>query len=86
MSKLVGIAPRTWTNKSTGVIEERRVLWLERTGVDGLVGSAYEECMIRPEQLPSGTTIGDDLAVIRNDRGYVADIMNITHMILSASK
>lgn len=86
MSKLVGIAERSWTNKNTGVLEERKVLWLERTDVQNLVGKAYEECMCRPEQLPSGTNVGDDLAVIRNDRGYVSSIMNVTQMILSATK
>lgn len=81
--KLCGIAPRSWTDKRTGEIQTRKVLWLERSDVRDLVGHAYEEVMIHGELLPAGTQIGDDLVVIRNSSGFVHDVMNLTFMMKS---
>ena len=42
MSKLVGYADRSWTDRKTGEVKERVVIWLEKE-VEGLCGNAYEE-------------------------------------------
>ena len=55
MSKLVGMAPRSWVDKRTGAVQERTVLWLERHDVPDLVGDAYDEVMVHPDLLPAGS-------------------------------
>lgn len=81
MSKLVGMAPRSWVDKRTGVVQERTVLWLERHDVRDLVGQAYDEVMVLPDLIAAGTKLGDDLLIERNSSGFVQNVVNVTILI-----
>lgn len=81
MSKLVGMAPRSWVDKRTGAVQERTVLWLERHDVRDLVGDAYDEVMVHPDLLPVGSKLGDDLLIERNSSGFVQNVINLTILI-----
>ena len=77
--ELLGIAPRSWVDKKTGELKERKVIWVQKT-VDGLEGIAVDEVMILPKLLPEGTKLGDDILVIRDGSGFVQSIVNLTQM------
>lgn len=81
MSKLVGMAPRSWVDKRTGAVQERTVLWLERHDVRDLVGQAYDEVMVHPDLISAGTKLGDDLLIERNSSGFVQSVLNLTMLI-----
>lgn len=81
MSKLVGMAPRSWVDRRTGVVQERIVLWLERFDLRDLVGQAYNEVMVRPDLIAAGTKLGDDLLIERNSSGFVQQVYNLTMII-----
>lgn len=81
MSKLVGMAPRSWVDKRTGSVQERTVLWLERHDVRDLVGQAYDEVMVHPDLITAGTKLGDDLLIERNSSGFVQQVLNLTILI-----
>lgn len=81
MSKLVGMAPRSWVDKRTGAVQERTVLWLERHDVRDLVGQAYDEVMVHPDLILAGTKLGDDLLIERNSSGFVQSVLNLTMLI-----
>lgn len=81
MSKLVGMAPRSWVDKRTGAVQERTVLWLERHDVRDLVGQAYDEVMVHPDLISAGTKLGDDLLIERNSSGFVQHVINLTILI-----
>ena len=76
MGKLMGYADRSWTDKKTGELKERVVLWISKT-VEGLCGEACEEVLAREDQLPPDYSLGDELIVIRNNRGFVEQVVRI---------
>lgn len=76
MGKLAGYAERSWTDKRTGELKERMALWISKT-VEGLCGEAFEEVLVREDQLPPDYSLGDDLIVIRNNRGFVEQVVRI---------
>lgn len=76
MGKLAGYAERSWTDKKTGELKERIVLWISKT-VEGLCGEAFEEVLVRQDQLPPDYSLGDDLIVLRDNRGFVEQVIRI---------
>lgn len=76
MGKLVGYAERSWVDKKTGELKERVVIWISKT-VEGMCGEAFEEVMVRDDQLPPDFALGDDLIALRDNRGFVQEVIRL---------